>query len=305
MSDILSFPNEAERLWANGNKKLAEQEFLAAKQLFEQLYRLEPNFQHCQKLVQILQDLGEFPQALEVAEDYLDDFLNEPTSFEMYLRLLMLDGQYLAVHRWLQQTSRSFEQIQQDLQKLEYAQALIGANERVIKKNQLQQWDQTNHPVPQKAWNNWLKNSSLTEFLQLAQEFLPTAKNPFLLPKLVEELVKVGATGEVIIQGKTVHLSELTLLEETAALRRAHECIQHQQLKDVQLEEMITAEIDAHFALMYPFLPSEEEISAWIESYLLEYQQLFGDEAAGEKLQHYGAIQQKKQVLRQIYQKLM
>jgi tetratricopeptide (TPR) repeat protein len=305
MSEILSFPNEAERLWAYGNKKFEHQEFLAAKQLFEQLYQLEPTFQHCQKLVETLQHLGEFTQALDQAEDYLENFLNNPSSFEMYLRLLMLDGQYLAVHSWLHQTVLSFDELKQDLQKLEFAQELIGANDRVLKRRQLQEWESTGYPVPQKPWNEWLKNSSAADFLRLCQEFLPTAKNPFIIPKLVEELVKIGADGEVMICGQIVHLSELTLLEKTPTLQQVHKLLKQKQLKDVQLEEMIIAEIHAHFALLYPFLPNESEVLAWVDSYLLEYKSLFGDESAGEQLQNYERIQQKKQELREIYQKLL
>jgi hypothetical protein len=55
----------------------------------------------------------------------------------------------------------------------------------------------------------------------------------------------------------------------------------------------------------YPFLPNESEVLAWVDSYLLEYKSLFGDESAGEQLQNYERIQQKKQELREIYQKLL
>ncbi len=41
------------------------------------------------------------PKALDLAEDYLDDYLKETDGYLQIGHLLILDGQYLKARRWL------------------------------------------------------------------------------------------------------------------------------------------------------------------------------------------------------------
>ena len=74
---------------------------------------------------------------------------------------------------------------------------------------------------------------------------------------------------------------------------------------DLQLAEGIAMEGQAHFSLLYPFLPTVNEVPDWVESYGLEYKGMFGDEQAMLQLNDYEKIQQIKQKLRELYQELM
>ncbi|KAF1306037.1 hypothetical protein [Candidatus Enterococcus willemsii] len=305
MTEIFSFPDEPQRLWINGNKKMEEQEFLAAKEDFLQLYQLEPTFRHCRKVVSVLQMLGEFSAALDFAEDYFDHFLAEEAAFVEYVHLLLLDEQYLFAHRLLHQAPFETSQLVNELQQLEQMQEWMAVDHQQIKWQQLLRWDQSKSPIPQKAWHKWIKGMSLNNFFQLCQDYVALRKNPFILPKLIEELVRDGAQQSIQIDEQVIDLATLKDLDQMPIFQRIKQAVENQQLKDPQMKEMLLTEINAHFALMYPLLPPEVDAQKWADSYVLEYQSWFGDEVAQKELENYATIQAKKQQIREIYQGLL
>lgn len=305
MTDVLPFPSEAERLWMMINKKIEEQNFLAAKDLSLQLYQLEPTFQHCYKLIQTYQHLGEFQQALEYAEDYLEVFLNDEKNFTEYIHLLILAEQYLSAHRWLVATVFPTEGLKEELSQIEQAQQWINGNETFDKRQQLMRWEKSMRPIPQKEWQGCIKRLTRLDFITICKDYFKQATNLFILPKLVEELVKIGVTESFDIQGQTVDLSLLTSPEKMPFFMQARTYLQTMHLKDQQLEELVITELNAHVALMYPFLPAEEEAECWVDSYLQDYQEVFGGYEDTPTIDVAPKIQAKKQELRRIYQTLL
>lgn len=304
MTDILPFPNDIERLRNTASKKMEQEEYLSAKNLFVQLYQLAPSFEHCRKLVEATRLTGDFSLALEYAEDYAENFLTNQESFTDYVHLLVLDAQYLAAHRLLSLTSFPTDELNEELKKVEQAQDWLNEGS-LAKFQQLNKWEASMQPIPVIEWRLWEKGFTKNAFSEICRDYLSDAKNPFVVPKLVEALVQLGVTETLVVQGKDVNLSQLKPVEQTTVFQHAMAYLKKQNLKQIQLEEMVLTELNAHFALMYPFLPEEKEVIKWVDSYIIEYQSLFSEEITTSELEHYAKIQAKKQELRLIFQTLL
>ncbi|MHC5267715.1 hypothetical protein ACYSNO_00810 [Enterococcus sp. LJL98] len=308
MSELIPFPEKAEQLSVSGTRKMLAHDYLAAKKDFLLLYEMSPDFTNVQKLVEALRLLGNFEEAVFFAKEYEANYLSEEDTLKDYLRLLLLDGQYLKVHQLLQ--IKPDERLQKELLQLEAAQNLIGTNEYDEKKRQLAAWDQKGLPVLGTVWSAWLKRLTLAQLIHLAKIYLVGAQNPFLPPKLIEELLTCGVKEKILMgtllhKKKQVDISCLSTLEKSRELQLLLQLIAETwENQDPQMAEGIALEAQAHFALLYPFLPPLKEIPAWAESYRLEYLGMFGDEKALETLQSYTEIQKRKQKLREIYQDL-
>lgn len=306
---MIPFPDKEEQLRASGTRKMLAQEYLAAKKDFEALCEGAPTFENTRLLVEVYRLLGDFEGAVYHGEVYEDDYLANKEFTESYLRLLLLDGQYLRVHRLLQKYS--YEGIQRDLLQLEGAQDLIGENEYEAKAIQLALWDQQRMPILGKQWAAWLKRMSLPRFISFVKDYLVVAKNPFLPPKFVEELLACGVKEKILVRNflneeEVLDFSSLSSLEDSPELQLLLRLVAETwENEDPQMAEGIALEAQAHFALLYPFLPSFKEIPEWAESYRLEYQGMFGDEKAMEALKEFQRIQETKQKLREIYQELL
>ena len=310
MAEIYPFPNDQERLWANAQRKMAEKDFLQAQQLYQELYRQMPTFDCCRQLVAATQALGEFKQALTYTEDYLDEYLAEEAYFIEYVHLLIVAGQYLLARAYIQASAFSTAvraTLIDELTQVEQAQQWLQAGyaqERTLKEQQLKRWEQTMQPAGQSEWTQWTQQLTYLDFQQLCKNYLPQATNPFLIPKLMEELVKLGDNQIYQIHNQSIDVSKLVLPQRMPFVRAGVRYLKEIDLANPQLEELVRAEWQAHCALMYPFLPQESEASLWIDSYLFEYQALFGDiEPVEQEIPL--AIQEKKAKLRHIYQKLL
>lgn len=305
MAEIISFPDEPDRLWTLVQKKIEVNDLLAAKEYLSQLCQLEDKFLYIKKYVSVLQSLGELQQALEIVENHIDSFLNEEEAFSEYIHLLLLDSQFLLAHRWLNYTLFDNSQLLMETKQLEQVQELFNSNERKSKLSKLMDWDKKQRPVLSKDWQNWIKNLTKDTFYEICQNYFEQGTNPFLQPKLVEELVQIGEDRELLIGNNRIDLSVLPLLEDSIAYKKGLTYIEDYLSTEIQISEMVLAEFSAHFALMYPFLPKVEEMKQWVNSYFLEYQGMFGDEEALEELIFYDSIQEKKQAIREIYQTLL
>jgi hypothetical protein len=310
MAEIYPFPNDQERLWSNAQRKMADKDFLQAQQLYQELYQQTPTFDCCRQLVAATQALGEFKQALAYAEDYLDNYLAEEEYFVEYMHLLIVAGQYLLARAYIQASDFSATtqtSLIDELTQVEQAQQWLQvgyAQERTLKEKQLQRWEQRVQPAGQSEWTQWTQQLTYLDFQQLCQNYLPQATNPFLVPKLIEELVKLGDDQIYQLHNQSIDISQLVLPQQMPFVRVGLRYLTEKTLANPQLEELVRAEWQAHCALMYPFLPQESEASLWIDSYLFEYQALFGDiEPVEQEIPL--AIQEKKAKLRHIYQKLL
>lgn len=306
MADIINFPDENKRLLESGKQKIKNQDFLAAKDDFEKLYQQKSTFFYAKKLISVLQNLGDYASALQLADDHFTAFMNDAEGFTTYFHLLLLDTQFLAAHKLLYavRTPEKHTKLQEELEQLENAQSLLSADLKVAKKKQLTQLDETQRPIEPKDWQALVKGISLADFLTLCQEYLSNAKNPFIPPKLIEELVQDGAKEIINFHDQKVNLMNLALPEESEILNKILAIVEEKTQNNPQLQLLIIPEVKAHFALMYPFLPDEKQSEDWAESYLLEYKAMFGESICAKPEEKYPKIQEKKQKIRQIYEGL-
>lgn len=308
VSELIPFPEKEEQLLASGTRKLLAHDYLAAKKDFEKLYEQTNTFDYVQLLVESYRLLGDIERALYYAEEYQAEYLEQEQTVEKYLHLLLLDEQYLTVHRLLQQYPN--EKVQRDLLLLESTQDLIGEQTYLVKESQLQLWDQQRLPILGNQWHQWLKRLSLTRFVSLARTYLVRSQNPFLSPKLIEMLLSCGVKETILVktianQEVDIDLSKLQPLAQTPQLQLLLKLIAEKwENDDPQMAEAIALEAQAHLALLYPVLPEITAIPDWAQSYHLEYRAMFGDEQATIQLEKYTEIQEIKQKLREIYQEL-
>jgi len=306
MADIINFPDENKRLLESANKKMQKQDYLAAKKDFQQLYQQTPTYTYAKKLVTVLQHLDDYTAALALADEHFNAFINDADGFVRYFHLLLLDTQFLAAHKLLfyEKKQDQFFALKEELTQLENAQSLLSDDLIKAKSRHLDALDKMQKPIAPRDWQELIKGISLPDFLMICQKYLKSAQNPFIPPKLVEELVKVGATGEVTIDNKKVELSQLPLPEEAEVLDKTIAVIEEEVQDNPQLEDLIIPEVKAHFALLYPFLPDKKCAVDWAQSYILEYKAMFGEDISTRQLDDYQKIQEKKKKIRQIYQKL-
>lgn len=309
MAEMIPFPDKEAQLFASGTRKMLAQDYLAAKKDFEALYDLNPSFEGAQQLVEVYRLLGDFEGALFYAQEYEAKYLAQTDLFESYIHLLLLDTQYLYVHRLLKNYPN--EKLEKDLIQLETAQEFIGAHDLQIKEQLFENWSHLRQPILGAKWKKWLKGLSLSRFIHLTNKYLPTTTNPFLLPKVIEELVYCGVKETIGVknifgQFEEINLADVKLLNQSPQLALFLQLINDVWANDdLQLAEGIAMEGQAHFSLLYPFLPTVNEVPDWVESYGLEYKGMFGDEQAMLQLNDYEKIQQIKQKLRELYQELM
>lgn len=306
MADIIHFPDGNKRLLKSGNQNMSNQDFLAAKRDFKALYQLSPTFSYAKKLILAMQNLGDYSGALQLADDHFTAFMNDSEGFTIYFHLLLLDAQFLTAHKLLSyiKTAKKLGKLEEELQQVEKTHSLLSADLKTAKKRQLEELDKTKQPFNPRDWQSFIKDISLKDFIILCQEYLIHAKNPFIPPKLVEELVKDGAKETVNVHGKKVNLAGLPLPEDAEVLVKTITAIEEKTQDNPQLQVLILPEIRAHFALMYPFLPDASRAEDWAQSYLLEYRAMFGEDISVKQLDNYQQIQDKKRKIRQIYESL-
>lgn len=288
MGDTIEFPKPEDRLRHAAEKAYQAKDYLKAYQYYQEIYTQQSSFEINQCLVGCLQQLADFSKALEVADDFLDEYLQEEQGFIQIGHLLILAGQYLQARKWLMLAEKSSaippaagENFARELDKVEEVQQILGLEDFLGKKQALSRMDQSNQPVSGAIWHHFSQGLTKNQFLSLMSDLLPQLHNPFLLPKLVEELVCLRSSQPFELIDYTGNKQQI-IPSELFPLREMPVFKQMQQVLDEQigqenpiLAESILEELNDHFAVSYPFLPATEEIEPWVQSYIDEYQSLF------------------------------
>ena len=305
MGETIDFPGPNERLRLAAEKAYQSKEFLQAYRLYNELYQKNASFEINQWLVECLQQLNDFAKALDLAEDYLDDYLKQTDGFLQIGHLLILDGQYLKTRRWLtlgQKTKipkRYQEQLASELAKVEEVQQILGLEDFHGKRKHLRALDEANQPVSATEWHVFTQAITKSQFISLMHDTLASIKNPYLLPKLVDELVRLEVDEpfdliDYLGNMQQIVPKELKLLQEDDAVKAIHKAIEETIAhEDPILAESVSAEIDDHLAISYPFLPAKE----WVASYIEDYRGLFEEK---EQPKADNEIEERKRHLRNI-----
>ncbi|WP_213335717.1 hypothetical protein [Enterococcus casseliflavus] len=309
MGETIDFPGPNERLRLAAEKAYQSKEFLQAFRLYNELYQKNASFEINQWLVECLQQLNDFAKALDLAEDYLDDYLKETDGYLQIGHLLILDGQYLKARRWLtlgkktKIASRYQEQLASELAKVEEVQQILGLEDFHGKRKHLRALDEANQPVSATEWHVFTQAITKPQFVTLMHETLASIKNLYLLPKLVDELVRLEVDEpfeliDYLGNMQQIVPKELKLLQEDAAVKAIQKEIDETiAQEDPILAESVSAEINDHLAISYPFLPAKEEAKAWVASYIEDYRGLFEEK---EQPKAVNEIEERKRHLRNI-----
>ncbi len=283
MGETIDFPSPEKRLRIAAEKAYQGEEFLQAYRLYRELYALDHTFAVNQWLVDCLQQLKDFAKALETADDYLTDYLLDPDGFLQIGHLYVLDGQYLKAHRWLALGQRQhvsealLQQMRFEIDKVEEVQQILGMEDHLAKKDQLLRIDNLRQPVNYREWQSFVQGMTSQQLIDLVRDLLPRLRNVYLLPRLIEELVRLDVDEAFTVvdymgdrQQFNPHL--LHVLPEMPVyqhiMARINDTIAQE---DPVLAESVRAEITDHLAISYPFLPLEGQVDAWIDSYIADY----------------------------------
>lgn len=316
MGETIAFPDEYHRLVRAGKKALESHQHIKATKYLKQAVLLEQTFEVNHLLVEALCMNNQFEEALELADQYFAGYFESPERFMEYFHLLLLNRQYLQARHYQIMVLKHrdfpkevFQETLSELRQLESVVDLVDPEVMHHKRNLLFELDRSMRPVSPRQWQELTRNISLENFESLMAEFLPLVSNPFLRPRVVEELVGLGS-GEIMTvkdlygQLQQVKPSLLQLPEKSPALEIMIRYIEeHLGNQDPILAEGIISEIQAHYVLAYPFNPQDEDPQTWSRSYLMEYQE------PSKKITDlnllYLKIQKEKTTFREIYQQLM
>lgn len=314
MGQTILFPSDQEREQKLGKSAWEKGDYQKAQHHFEAAYQLAPDYELNRLLVGCLEKQGSFYQALQLAEEFQEAYDRDPVGFGQLFHLYLLRQDFLLARKYLRFGSRrpelvsvDFSQAEQELQQLEQVFAFYDLESVQEKREYLLQVNRSLLPVPQGKWEEVLNRLPYVSFVSIVKEVLGKARNPYLRPRLVEELVKLGFQKELSVQDlkgnlQTCCFAELQLPLEQPTLRQMLRHLEnHHGQGDPVLLDSIKSEVEAHFALAYPFAPQNEAPQDWAESYWQEYQVALGM-TGSESLTPFAAIQEAKQDLRNLLQ---
>lgn len=316
MGETILFPDDQHRLLKLGEKALAKDDFQQALQYFQDCYQVAPEYTVQKRILFCLEKLGAYRQGLTMAQDHQEAYDRDPEGVDQLLRLYLLDQQYLTARSYLVALEKvqplvavDFSQWRHQLEHLETSQLFYDPDLATIKREVLRKLDEQGLPVAAPAWENFTNGLTFNCFVSLCSDLLPKINNPFLRPRLVEELLKLGYQETILIKNLEGVLVEVSLAEEVLPADSPVLAEMLSYLEEVHGQEdpvmaaAVASEVRAHFAMTFPFSPQVENPEAWSESYWLEYQVAMG-QADMAALLPFNAIQAYKQRLREKMQGL-
>ncbi|EQC80570.1 hypothetical protein HSIEG1_843 [Enterococcus sp. HSIEG1] len=147
MGDTIQFPKPEDRLRHSAEKAYQAKDYLKAYHDYQEIYTEHSSFEINQSLVKCLQQLADFAKALEVADDFLDEYLQDPNGFVQIGHLLILDGQYLQARKWIRLAEEfsviseaASENLVKELDKVEEVQQILGLEDFLGKNSHCLQW---------------------------------------------------------------------------------------------------------------------------------------------------------------------
>lgn len=314
MGQTILFPNDQEREAKLGKLSFEKGDYQKAQEHFETAYAKNPSYELNRQINRCLEKKGEFHRALVLAEEYQEEYDRDPEGFHQLFHLYLLDQQFLMARKyWRFAKERDalatvdFEQAEQELTQLEQVLSFYEPESLHQKREYLLKANDSLLPLPNQKWAELITGLPYASFVTIAKEILAKAYNPYLRPRLVEELVKLGYQKELLIQDvkgrkQNCRLRELALPEQNPALFEMLDYLEaNYSQADPVLLDSIKAEVKAHFALAYPFCPQVLAPKDWAESYWVEYQVALGTEG-DFCLEEFSNIQLEKQELRNLLQ---
>ncbi|MCU7699636.1 hypothetical protein ODV97_04230 [Enterococcus gallinarum] len=144
---LIQFPKPEDCLRHSAEKAYQAKDYLKAYHDYQEIYTEHSSFEINQSLVKCLQQLADFAKALEVADDFLDEYLQDPNGFVQIGHLLILDGQYSQARKWIRLAEEfpviseaASETLVKELDKVEEVQQILGLEDFLGKNSHCLQW---------------------------------------------------------------------------------------------------------------------------------------------------------------------
>lgn len=312
MGEKIVFPDELQRNIRLAKKAMEQKEFLTSVTYLQKAYGMEMSFEINQLYTEALLKSEDFKSALQIAQDFAVEYQKTATTITTYVRILLLNQQFLTARKLVIQnsllTKEQKKTLTQQIKQLELAIDLLDPESLQVKRQLLNQWDESLMPIITADWEVFVGQLTYPQFIGLMQDFLPKCRNNFLRPRLVEELVLLGC-DKVIRCARwdntiaTINLKELKLPEEVPAYQKLKTYFETEiAATDIQLANYCLTELSAQLAVTYPFVPFTDDLKRWEQSYILEYQAMMGNNKAVAGLEKLADITKQKEKIRQIYQ---
>ncbi|MFV0561008.1 MAG: hypothetical protein ACK5NA_09920 [Enterococcus sp.] len=285
MSEISQFPKKYEDLVRIAQQSMNEKNFFHAKQLLEQAYEIDSSFETVQLLVLCLLELGKENEALALAKENEQEFLEQKDRATVYFRLLLQQKSFIEVRKLIRQGDFDQEFKDTILNQVEHSEQFMlqfesqrveeicGLVEHLESKSVMEQLHVMTYleSLPYKSFRDTMKKIFINKLL-----------HPLTRAKALEISVQVAMDEtmafctfdekkiEVIPKQLVLPEKQLGYLECLKQIERSSD--------DPSITTGILQELSFQSAMAYPtFETLIVEPKWWIEQSLLYYRQLLSE----------------------------
>lgn len=311
---IVDFPNNSQRYLELGEEALAAGNQLKALHYFQDSYQLEPSLSLNYLIVNLLLEVGEAKFALQLTNDWHEDYLKNAEYLTVYIQLLLQNHRFLEARKLLKQSKILSEADQKLLvQQLNEIESYVQNYEKSKIQDILRQLEEIHKlsSVEQVHLIQHMNKLPFMNYCAAAKKLLFEERLTYLTrTKIVEELVRLGVneTFEMSwFDGETKAFipAALALPEnDRSYLAVKKVLIEKLEHEDPVALAAILEEVRLHFAILYPFASDYvTDAELWGQSYLEDYQ--ISDNEFEEASAEFTEVQRRKEKLKNFLLLLM
>lgn len=280
---IVDFPNNSQRFIQLGEEALVAGDQLKALHYFQESYQLEPSLPLNFLIVNLLLEVGEGQAALQLTNDWQEDYQRDAEYLTVYIQLLLQNRRFLEARKLLKQSKNLPEADQRLLrQQLNEVETYVQNYEKSKIQNILRQLEEIHKlsSIEQIHLIQQMNQLPFQNYCMAAEKLLLEERLTYLTrTKIVEELVRLGAneTFEMrwfdgTVKGfvpRTLGLPE----NDRSYLAVKQVVIEKLEHENPVALASILEEVRLHFAILYPFAKDYViDTELWGQSYLEDYQ---------------------------------
>lgn len=287
MGEKIEFPFNNEMYLKQATMCIERDDYEQALIYMKKIYATEKTYAMNYFYVSILFSLERYIEALEIADEYKNDYLKSDGYILMYTLLLIKNYQFLEAEAIIQQKKKDplllheqeWQNIQQQLQHEREAFQIELDLKRKETKNKLLQMD--HYPLIEQA--QLIEASDILKLEDLQEIADQLLNHPYISGQIqrgfLEILIKKGDKKQYSLswfnQMKKICPKDLKLFNELPILQEIDFLLEDKLQKNPSLYQVIKNEIINDLLMIYPFI--EETItdtSYWIDLYVTYFNKL-------------------------------
>lgn len=267
------FPDEQQRLQAQAKTAFLNEEYHACLSALAQLVPESLAKEEQEMIVHCQMALGEYEAVLLYLKEHAA-LLTTQNMYTCYIQALCKTYRFLDA--WFVSCALGQDDLQQTVLMMENGYLQFHPEQATQKARQLLDLKQGKRQV--KAWLAFLEGLTSQQAKTLLPELLvyQAETQVALKSKAAELLVKLNesrvldVTHPLTKQQHAIDFSTLTTLEGSKQLQVLDQ-ESRRLANEPQTLAATVAEIRAHWAYLYPFLPEVKDVTQWIDVYALDY----------------------------------